>query len=389
MTPPALDHAIRRCLAKETERRWQNAGDLAGELNWVSESASQDAAHALALSAGKAWPQAGWLISGVLLLLLIAAGAAWWARGRQNASAMYFNSPVRFAANNVAFSPDGKRLAMVAYAQQINKYMIWTQEIGGRTATAVPGTEDASHPFWSPDSRSIGFFAQGQLKKVDAFSGRAAQILCEAPHGRGGTWNRDGVIVFSPDGHGGLLRVSSAGGTPTAATTVKSDEFSHRWPVFLPDGRHFLYLGANFSGRLELNRIAVGSLDSSERHFVVNASSNAAYADPGYLLYLRDNVLVAQRFDPHTFALSGDPRTISDDVQYSQLIDLAFVRCRRSESLSCADRKRHRQIAVDLVRTKWTSCRRRWDSRRDRQSQLVSRRAPRRIRPARPRRAER
>jgi serine/threonine protein kinase/Tol biopolymer transport system component len=324
MTPPALEHAIKKCLAKIPEERWQSASDLSSELKWVSESGSQGAARALSPAAGKSWLRGGWLVSGVLLLLLASLGAAWWMRTLQSVRAMYFSSPVRFAANNVALSPDGKRLAMVAYAQQINKYMVWTQEIGGRIATAVPGTEDASHPFWSPDGRSVGFFAQGQLKKVEVLSGRAAQIICEAPHGRGGTWSRDGVILFSPDGHGGLFRVSSAGGTPTPATTVNSDEFSHRWPVFLPDGRHFLYLAANFSGKVDLNRITVGSLDSAERHVVVNASSNAAYADPGYLLYLRDNVLVAQRFDPNTFALSGDPRAISDDVQYSQLIDLAL-----------------------------------------------------------------
>ena len=133
-----------------------------------------------------------------------------------------------------------------------------------------------------------------------------------------------GVILFSPDGSGGLFRVSSAGGTPASVTTVNANEYSHRWPVFLPDGQHFLYLTANFSGHPESNWIVVGSLNSGERHNVVNASSNAAYADPGDLLYLRGNVLVAQRFDPHTFLLSGDPHTINDEVQYSQLIDLAL-----------------------------------------------------------------
>jgi hypothetical protein len=215
MTPSSLDHAIKKCLAKSVDERWQSASDLASELKWVSESNSQGAARALSLAVGKSWLPGGWLVSGVLLLLIAAIGGvsgAWWMRARQSPSAMYFNSSTRFAAINVALSPDGKRLAMVAYAPQANKYMIWIQEVGGRIPASVPGTEDASHPFWSPDGRSIGFFAQGQLKRVDILSGRAAQILCEAPHGRGGTWNRDGVILFSPDGHGGLLRVSSVGG---------------------------------------------------------------------------------------------------------------------------------------------------------------------------------
>src|SRR5271169_3382268 len=143
MTPPALEHTIKKCLAKTPEERWQSTSDLSSELKWVSESGSQDAARALSPAGGKAWLRGGWLVSGVLLLLLASLGAAWWMRTLQSVRAMYFSSPVRFAANNVALSPDGKRLAMVAYAQQINKYIIWTQEIGGRIATAVPGTEDA------------------------------------------------------------------------------------------------------------------------------------------------------------------------------------------------------------------------------------------------------
>src|SRR5215831_4625063 len=324
MTPPALEHAIKKCLAKAVEERWQSASDLASELKWVSESCSQEAARALSLAPSNAWTRGGWFVSGTLLLLLAAGGGTWWARARQNLPAMYFSSSVPFAANDLALSRDGRMLAMVAYAEPANKYMIWMQEIGGRSASTIPGTEDASHPFWSPDGRSIGFFAQGKLKRVDVFSGKSAQILCEAPHGRGGTWNKDGVVLFAPDGFGGLYRVSSAGGTATEVTRVDASEYSHRWPVFLPDGRHFLYLSANFSGQFERNQILVGSLDSSERHAVVNASSNAVYADPGYLFYIRDNSLVAQRFDSRTFALSGEPRTISDDVQYIQLIALAL-----------------------------------------------------------------
>ncbi len=191
--------------------------------------------------------------------------------------------------------------------------------------STVQGTEGASHPFWSPDGRSIGFFANGKLKKVDV-SGGSAQVVCDAPHGRGGTWNREGTILFSPEVFGGLSRVSSAGGTPMEVTKpdASRSETSHRWPVFLPDGRHFLYLAANFSGEFEKNTIFLGSLDSGEKRFIVSASSNAAYADPGYLLYWRDNALVAQRFDSRSYVLSGEPHTVSDEVQYLPQIDLAL-----------------------------------------------------------------
>jgi len=257
-------------------------------------------------------------------LLIIGGGVTWWISAHQTLPATFFSSAFPFPANDVALSQDGRKVAMVAYSDQSNKYVIWTQDVGGRRATIVPGTEDGFHPFWSPDGRSIGFFSQGKLKKVDVFSGRSAQVICDAPHGRGGAWNRDGVILFSPDGFAGLSRVSSAGGTPTAVTQVDASrsEFSHRWPVFLPDGRHYLYLAANFSGKLEKNEIFLGSLDSSAKRPIVSASSNAAYADPGYLLYLRDNALVAQRFDTHNYVLSGEPHSISDEVQYFPLLDL-------------------------------------------------------------------
>ena len=151
-------------------------------------------------------------------------------------------------------------------------------------------------------------------------------MLCDAPHGRGGAWNREGTILFSPDFFTGLFRLSSGGGTPVEVTKPDAArlESSHRWPLFLPDGQHFLYLAGNFSGHFKANQIFLGSLDSGEKRPIVSASSNAAYADPGYLLYMRDNVLVAQRFDSRTYVLTGEPRTISDEVQYFPQTDLAL-----------------------------------------------------------------
>jgi dipeptidyl aminopeptidase/acylaminoacyl peptidase len=133
------------------------------------------------------------------------------------------------------------------------------------------------------------------------------------------------VILFTPDAWSGLYRVSSSGGTPVVVTKPDVSQFqvSHRWPVFLPDGRHFLYLACNFSGRLDKNTIVVGSLDSDEKRPIANASTNALYAEPGYLIYWRDNALVAQRFDLHSYALSGEPRIVSDAVQYFPQTNLA------------------------------------------------------------------
>ena len=138
--------------------------------------------------------------------------------------------------------------------------------VGSRTQNVLPGTEGASYPFWSPDGRWLGFFANGKLKTIDVTAGRSAQVLADAPFGRGGSWNKDGVILFTPDAWSGLFRVPAAGGTPVRVTTTDPAKFqvSHRWPVFLPDRRHFIFLACNFSG-FDKNFVTLGSLDSHGR----------------------------------------------------------------------------------------------------------------------------
>jgi len=266
---------------------------------------------------------------------MTAAGAAWWQARKRRLPPMYFHASVPVAANDLALSPDGRLLAMVAYSQQANNYVLWTYEVGSHRTNSLDGTQGANYPFWSPDGKFMGFFADGKLKKVDV-SGGQLQVLCDAPNGRGGTWNRDGVILFSPDGYGGLYRVPSSGGSPVEMTKPDASRFesSHRWPVFLPDGKHFLYLGANFIGKLENNAIFLSSLDSQETHLLVSTSANAAYAEPGYLLFLRDKTLVAQRFDPRRYVLSGEPHTLSDEVLYTPLVDRAVFSVSSGEVLA-------------------------------------------------------
>jgi eukaryotic-like serine/threonine-protein kinase len=325
MSPPALEHITRACLAKDPDERLQTAHDVKLELHWIAQTDSQPGMPAHPLPGQANWTRVAWLLVALLLLVVTGGGVTWWAGTRRPQHAMYFNSSVPFAANDVALSPDGRVLALVAYSDQGNRYVIWTHEMGSRGQTVLQGTEGASHPFWSPDGRFIAFFANGKLKKEDV-SGRSVQVLCDAPHGRGGTWNRDGVILFAPDTLLGLYRVSPGGGTPLEVTKLDASrsESSHRWPVFLPDGRHFLYLAANFAGQFQKNTIFLGSLDSGEKRPIVNASSNAAYANPGYLLYLRDNALVAQPLDSRSYVLSGEPRTVSDEVQYFPQTDHAL-----------------------------------------------------------------
>jgi Tol biopolymer transport system component len=336
MTPPALERVVRKCLAKDPDGRWQSASDLASELNWIAEEGSRASAARNVPAVRKRWERAGWLLAAIFFLLMIAATSAWWAGTGKRPSAMYFHSPVPFAANDIALSPDGRTLAMVAYSAQASNYLLWTYEVGGHRTRSLDGTQGVSYPFWSPDGRFIGFFADGKLKKVDV-SGGQVQVLCDAPNGRGGAWNRDGVIVFTPDaiGTSGLSRVSSLGGSPVEMTRPDTARFetSHRWPVFLPDGRHSLYLAANFTGHREMNAIFLGSLDSQEKRQIVTTSANVAYADPGYLLYLRDQTLVAQPFDRQRYVLSGEPHTVSDEVLYFPQVDRAVYSVANGEVL--------------------------------------------------------
>jgi eukaryotic-like serine/threonine-protein kinase len=317
LSPSALEGTVKSCLAKDPDERLQTAHDVKLQLKWIQESGSSSRPAVVFPATRKVRDRVGWLVAAVLLLAIIGA-VAWWARSRETPSALYFNSSVPFSANYVSLSPDGKRVALVAYSDQANKNVIWLQQVGGRGATVLPGTEGAVYPFWAPNGRSIGFFADGKLKTIDVASGRSAQLIADAPFGRGGSWSKDGVIIFTPDAWSGLYRVPSSGGTPVPVTKPDTAQYqvSNRWPMFLPDGRHFLYLACNFSGHLDKNLIFVGSLDSDERRPIVNASTNAVYADPGYLLYWRDDALVAQHFDLHNFSLTGEPQIVSDAVQY-------------------------------------------------------------------------
>ncbi len=293
MTPPKLERVVTRCLAKDPDERWQSASDMASELNWIAEGSSQAGVPATAQAGRSIWERSSWLLAAMFFLLLLAAGVALWNASNKRPPPLRFHAAVPFSANDLALSFDGRILAMVAYSTLANNYVLWTYEVGGRRPMPLDGTQGASYPFWSPDGRFIGFFADGKLKKVEV-SGGQPQVLCDAPNGRGGSWNRDGVIVFTPDGFGGLFRVPSSGGSPVEMTRPDTTRFetSHRWPVFLPDGKHFLYLAANFSGQLEKNAIFLGSLDSQEKRLLVNTSANAAYAEPGFLVYLLDNLLV-------------------------------------------------------------------------------------------------
>jgi len=323
MTPLALDHAVKKCLAKSADERWQSASDLASELEWIGESSLQTVVAAQARTYKKFRERLAWFIASVLAVALIAV-AIWSRYSEPSKQTTYFLAPMPVPARDVAVAPNGHTVAVVAYLDSARKNALWIYELGSQSATSLPDTEGASYPFWSPDSRTLAFFADGKLKKLE--SGGPVQIICDASSGRGGTWNRDGVIVFTSyaDPGRGLYRVSSSGGIPAQISTPdpKRNEQSHRWPQFLPDGKHYLYMAANF-GQKGVDAIFVGSLDSNEKRFVVEATANAAYAEPGYLLFYRNRTLFAQRFDQNRFTVTGEPTSILTDIQYNPQVKKA------------------------------------------------------------------
>ncbi|MBI3665541.1 MAG: PD40 domain-containing protein, partial [Acidobacteria bacterium] len=208
-------------------------------------------------------------------------------------------------------SPNGQRLAFTGMTPE-GKRALWIRSMESLTNQPLPGTEDAAFPFWSPDGRFIGFFAEGKLKKIDV-SGGPPQTLFDAPLGGGGSWNQDGIIVFNPV-EGPLYRVSAAGGEtkPLLELDKSRREVSHSWPSFLPDGRHFLYLAR--SADAGKTGIYLGSLDSKETRLLVNADSNAAYAPPGFLIFSRQEILLAQPFDVRKLQVIGEPFPIAESV---------------------------------------------------------------------------
>ncbi len=225
---------------------------------------------------------------------------------------------------SAAVSPDGRWLTFIASTG--GRQMLWVRALNALDSQPLAGTEDASYPFWSPDSRHIGFFAGGKLKTIDA-KGSPPVTLADAYNGRGGTWGADGTIIYAPGFIDPLYRVDASGRDPKPLTTLDRErgEGGHQWPWFLPDGRHFVFLVK--SGRPEYRGIYVGSLDSGERVRLIDACcANVQYAKPGYLLFLRGQTLMAQAFDARALTLTGSPSRIAEGLRYSASQPTRFLR---------------------------------------------------------------
>jgi eukaryotic-like serine/threonine-protein kinase len=325
MTPPALDRVVKKCLAKEPEKRWQAASDVCDELRWIAEGGSQVGLAAPLGSRRKVGERLAWSVAVATLVAALAAGAfVYLHRAQPGAETVRFSiSPPETqslagvatvtsgSAAPLSVSPDGRRIAFVAGSPH-GEYLLWVRSLDTLAAQALAGTEGASAPFWSPDSTAIGFFAGGKLKKIDA-SGGPAITLCEAPDNRGGTWSRDGVIVFNPGNRTALQKVSASGGVPTAATVLGPGETAHFRPFFLPDGRHFVYRAYTGSGTS--GPIYAGSLDSPERKSLLDADASNVVYSQGHLLFLRETTLMAQPFDTRRLTLTGGAFPIAEQIE--------------------------------------------------------------------------
>lgn len=310
IAPPALDRALQRCLAKDAGDRWQSARDLKAELEWIGEADSGSGMPAQVVRKDDFRKHLGWVVASVFLLACVALAIAFLGRTEQHAgmvrSSLLPPTGSSFLPYNFAVAPDGSRLAFVALGSD-GKTALWVRGLSSPNSQQLTGTEGAAFPFWSPDSLHVGFFAQGRLKTIDLVNS-AVQSICDGGAGFGGTWNQDGVIVFAPGITGPLYRVSAVGGTPESVTKVSqtSSGESHHWPLFLPDGKHFLYV-VNWSGPSDAQRngLYVASLDNDTPRLVSpDIIGNVLFAS-GHLLYVRDRTIIAQPFNSSRLQTTG------------------------------------------------------------------------------------
>jgi eukaryotic-like serine/threonine-protein kinase len=323
----ALNHVISLCVAKDPDERWQHAGDVRRQLRWVTEVAASAEAQPVAPKNRRPWL---WAAAAALLLIVAAALAIWAYQQRRAEPALVTRTSIllpeglRFpgvgaigGVSRFALSPDGRRLAFAA-TDSAGNLMLWVRPLDALKATPLDGTNGASSPFWSPDSQRIAFVAQGQLKVI-GLDGGAPVVLATTAASTTGAWSRDDVILFTPTLTSPLNQVPAAGGTPRPVTTVdkKAGDLLHRNPSFLPDGRHFLYVaaGSRGGGTIGPRAVFVGSLDQSDPGRLVMESGTIATYAQGHLVFVRENMLLAQPFDAERLMLTGEPRPIAEQVE--------------------------------------------------------------------------
>jgi Tol biopolymer transport system component len=336
VSPPELDRLVQTCLAKDPEGRWQDLRDPLRELKWIRTSGLAPRVTASGSAKAVAVGSRAIAVSAGVVALAIVVGAWLITRSRAATDApVWAGGPITLNIDNPegtappneqgaisppTVSPDGRTVAWVSRGRDGSN--IWIRRLDETTPRALAGTNGATYPFWSPDSRSLGFFAQATLKRTNVAGGSVQSLAATPLVALGGTWNAQDVIVFST--RYGLFQIPAGGGpvTQVAALDRSRQENSLRFPQFLPDGRHFLYVAR--SGRPEQNAAYVGSLDGKSVRLFPTLS-NVIYAPPGYLLFVRDRTLVARRFDPATLAVGAETIDVAPNVGGNSITVLGFM----------------------------------------------------------------
>jgi eukaryotic-like serine/threonine-protein kinase len=325
MTPPALDHVVKRCLAKDPDDRWQSARDICEQLRWISESGTQAEDISSRVAEQESKKHLVWAAAAIALAVTVIAAAAFYLRRtpsptEKQAVRFTVGPPEKgsfagsgYAGSYPSISPDGANLVFAADVGS-SRSQLWIRSLDSPTARALPGTENATYPFWSPNSRFVAFSADRKLKKVAVSGGPVETLAAVSP--TIGTWSREGVVLFVADDNS-LSRVSETGGNATPVTTLDASRYEtgHLSPWFLPDGKHFLYFAQ--SQRAENNAIYVASLDSRGKKLLLNVSSNPVYVSPGYLLFHRQGTLMAQPFDAARLQVMGEAVPIVEGVEFN------------------------------------------------------------------------
>ncbi len=332
VSPPALDRLVRRCLEKEPEARWQSAADVAEALRWLADGGPASAASSADLASGVSSParrprlasreRFAW--AAALAVAILALGGAaltlgWlgWRTRAPEAKPLHLSLPLPPTSTRSEWfqlAPDGRQLAWVGWSAD-GVSSLWVRRLGEWQERQLPGTAGAAQPFWSPDGRWLGFFADGKLKKVPV-AGGPAQVLAPAAAPYGGAWSRRGVIVFAPGLADRLYKVSADGGAVSPLTKLEAQDEAHRWPCFLAQENdqveRFAFLAD--SARPEHHQIRLGSLAGEKPRLVVPAVGNPVCGD-GHLLYVSAGTLLAQRLDVASGRLEGEPVALAEKVE--------------------------------------------------------------------------
>jgi serine/threonine protein kinase len=335
LAPPSLDHVVKRCLAKEPDNRWQSASDVKAALELVTAGT---------WTAADSFPQTQrlphiWLLwavaAGVTLALAVLAFVHFRETQAEPRTVRFQISPPGSTPNMMfKVSPDGRYLAFIAPDGGTDR--LWIRALDSLEQRALPATDGASYPFWSPNSGDLGFFAQGKLRRI-AIVGGPSRTLCNASSGRGGTWGQDGQIVFAPDANTVLYQVAADGGTPTQVAKLAlsgGPTDSLRYPEFLPGSRRFFYV--NLSDKPEVAGLYVGSLDGITPTRLLPDVSQAAYVPPtaphasGYLLFRRETTLMVQPFDPEHLKAIGEMLPLADQIPNARSIGSAAFSASRN-----------------------------------------------------------